>query len=69
MKYGRYFEITNRINETPGDCGAGAQSAGQQSYAPNGVMPVWLAIGMEPMTTEEPYEGNLHVRDCGGSAG
>ena len=32
-------------------------------------MPVWLAIGIEPMTTEEPYEGNLHVRDCGGALG
>ncbi|MEE8382988.1 MAG: hypothetical protein V3R78_14045 [Thermodesulfobacteriota bacterium] len=31
-------------------------------------MPIWLAIGIEPMTTEEPYEGNLHVRDCGGGA-
>jgi hypothetical protein len=32
-------------------------------------MPVWLVIGIEPMTTEEPYEENLHVRVCGGALG
>ena len=44
-------------------------SAGQQSYAPYGVSPVWLAIGGQPLATEEPYEGNLHVRVCGEGAG
>jgi len=44
-------------------------SAGQQSYAPYGVLPVWLAIGGQPLATEEPYEGNLHVRVCGEGAG
>ncbi len=34
---------------------------GQQSYVPNGVSPVWLVIGIQPLATEEPYEGNLHV--------
>ena len=29
---------------------------GQQSYAPNGVVPVWLVIGDEPVVTEEPGE-------------
>jgi len=43
--------------------------AGQQSYAPNGVSPVWFAIGLQPLATEEPYEGNLHVRICGEGAG
>jgi hypothetical protein len=38
---------------------------GQQSYAPNGVSPVWFAMGVEPMVTEEPDEGNLHVRIWG----
>jgi len=40
-------------------------SAGQQSYAPNGVSLVWLATGGQPLAIEEPYEGNLHVRVCG----
>ena len=44
-------------------------SAGQQSYAPYGVSPVWLAIGGQPLATEEAYEGNLHVRVCGEGAG
>jgi len=43
--------------------------AGQQSYAPNGVSPVWLAIGLQFMATEEPDEGNLQVRVCGEGAG
>jgi len=46
-----------------------AESAGQQSYAPYGVSPVWFAIGGQPLATEEPYEGNLHVRVCGEGAG
>ena len=44
-------------------------SAGQQSHAPYGVSPVWLAIGGQPLATEDPYEGNLHVRVCGEGAG
>ena len=35
----------------------------------HGVSPVGLASGVEPLVTEEPYEGKLHVRVCGGSAG
>ena len=31
--------------------------------------PDWLAIGVEPLVTEEPYEGNLQVRVCGGVPG
>ena len=42
---------------------------GKHSYAPNGVSLVGLAIGVEPLVTEEPDEGNLQVRVCGGSAG
>ena len=42
---------------------------GQQSYAPNGVVPVWLTIGDEPVATEEPGEGILHARVCGGAGG
>ena len=30
--------------------------------------PVGLTIGVEPVVIEEPYEGNLHVRICGGGA-
>ena len=32
-----------------------------KSYAPNGVWPVWFAMGAEPVATEEPDEGNLHA--------
>ena len=42
---------------------------GKHSYAPNGVSLVGLDIGVEPLATEEPYEGNLHVRICGEGAG
>lgn len=40
-----------------------------KKYGPNGVSLVGFSIGIELMETEEPYEGNLHVRVCGGSTG
>jgi hypothetical protein len=42
---------------------------GQQSYAPNGVSPVWFAMSNSLWATEEPDEGNLHVRIWGEGAG
>ena len=32
---------------------------------PDGVSLVWLDIGVEPLSTEEPYKGKLYVRICG----
>ena len=34
-----------------------------------GIVPVWLATGEELVATEEPDEGNLHVRVCGEGVG
>jgi RNA-directed DNA polymerase len=46
-----------------------SERLGQQSDAPNGVSPVWLAMSNSLWATEEPDEGNLHVRICGEGAG
>ena len=34
-----------------------------------GDAPVWLAFGLESLATEEPDEGDLHVRGHGGAPG
>jgi len=57
-----HSEATNRITKSQ------KSAVGQHSCAPNGVSPVWLVNGVEPMATEEPYEGNLNVRSCGEGA-
>ncbi len=45
-----------------------ARAAKKNSYAPIGVSPDWFLF-QKRWRTEEPDEGNLHVRVCGESAG
>ena len=46
-----------------------AKLAGLQSYALNRVFACLVSNLVKRIGIEEPYEGNLHVRVCGGSVG
>jgi hypothetical protein len=64
LSFGRCCRYQN-----PGSFTAFSMQRDSKSYAPNGVSPVWLAMGRKPLVTDEPDALIGHVRVCGEGAG
>ncbi len=62
LRRGELWEVLRchkPYNLTPAECLWDSTGVRQRAGA------LWFSIGQKPLVTEEPDEGNLHVRICG----